>query len=74
MQDIDTKKFIFNIYNIIINDFDGVINEKQYAEKMKISVFLAKQYLILAEDYGFLARDDSLEGFKFYRNLLLGYW
>ena len=47
------------------------LSSQELASLLNISVLLAKERLLLAEEVGTLCRDDSDEGLRFYPNLLL---
>ncbi|XP_055493454.1 vacuolar protein-sorting-associated protein 36 [Leucoraja erinacea] len=49
----------------------GVLSSEEYAKLVGISVLLAKERLLLAEKFGHLCRDDSVESLRFYPNLFL---
>ncbi|XP_069747849.1 vacuolar protein-sorting-associated protein 36 isoform X1 [Narcine bancroftii] len=49
----------------------GFLSSEEYAKLVGISVLLAKERLLLAEKFGHLCRDDSVESLRFYPNLFL---
>merc|ERR1711933_176330 len=49
------------------------INELRMSQLLNISINLAREQLISAEEKGFLCRDDSVEGLKFYKNIFADY-
>ncbi|XP_072900075.1 vacuolar protein-sorting-associated protein 36 [Hemitrygon akajei] len=49
----------------------GSLSSEEYAKLVGISVLLAKERLLLAEKFGHLCRDDSVECLRFYPNLFL---
>lgn len=50
------------------NNFYG-INPTIVSNKLHISLLVAKEQLILAEQNGFLCRDDTINGIFFFENL-----
>ncbi|XP_077519040.1 vacuolar protein sorting 36 [Amblyomma americanum] len=52
-------------------DEHGSLSAEQFSPLVHISVILAKERLICAEQKGLLCRDDSVEGLRFYPNLFL---
>jgi ESCRT-II complex subunit VPS36 len=48
----------------------GSLSELELSEALKINPLIAKQCLLNAEDKGFVARDESVQGLRFYENLL----
>eukprot|EP00062_Callorhinchus_milii_P027038 gi/632989869/ref/XP_007883878.1/ PREDICTED: vacuolar protein-sorting-associated protein 36-like [Callorhinchus milii] len=49
----------------------GCLSSEEYAKLVGISVLLAKERLLLAEKFGHLCRDDSVECLRFFPNLFL---
>ena len=49
------------------------INELRMSQLLNISINLAREQLISAESKGYLCRDDSIEGLKFYKNIFDDY-
>lgn len=49
----------------------GSLTSEEFAKIVGMSVLLAKERLLLAENMGHLCRDDSVEGLRFYPNLFL---
>jgi len=45
---------------------------EELAKQLGISLLLAKERLLVAERLGKVCRDESVEGLRFYPNLLLG--
>uniref|UniRef100_A0A0N4ZEQ4 Vacuolar protein-sorting-associated protein 36 n=1 Tax=Parastrongyloides trichosuri TaxID=131310 RepID=A0A0N4ZEQ4_PARTI len=54
----------------IVESFEG-ITPSQLSKQIGISVILAKERLIAAEDEARIVRDDSVEGLSFYKNKFL---
>lgn len=48
----------------------GNLSELELSAALKINPLIAKQCLLNAEDQGFIARDESMQGLRFYENLL----
>jgi ESCRT-II complex subunit VPS36 len=51
-------------------DQPGLTTDKM-ANLLKVNVVLMKELIKLAEEKGFLCRDESLEGIRYYENLFL---
>ncbi|MEE6472336.1 hypothetical protein FKM82_009579 [Ascaphus truei] len=49
----------------------GSLTSEAFAKLVGMSVLLAKERLLLAENMGHLCRDDSVEGLRFYPNLFM---
>ncbi|XP_053141054.1 vacuolar protein-sorting-associated protein 36 isoform X3 [Hemicordylus capensis] len=49
----------------------GSLTAEEFAKLVGMSVLLAKERLLLAENMGQLCRDDSVEGLRFYPNLFI---
>lgn len=45
---------------------------EELAKQLGISLLLAKERLLVAERLGSVCRDESVEGLRFYPNLLIG--
>lgn len=56
---------------IALVDDSVSLSAQQLADLLQISVFLAKERLILGEKMGKLCRDESIEGLRFYPNRFL---
>lgn len=69
LQYNDDEEIANNIENML-QDMDYITVEN-YAEKANISLLLAKERLLVAESFGKLCRDISIEGFRFYLNKFL---
>mmetsp|Transcript_21507 Transcript_21507/g.39339 ORF Transcript_21507/g.39339 Transcript_21507/m.39339 type:complete len:383 (+) Transcript_21507:227-1375(+) len=53
----------------LIRDRESM-SELELSEALKINPLIAKQCLINAEDEGYVARDESMQGLRFYENLM----
>lgn len=50
---------------------DGWLAAEELAKQLNISLLLAKERLLAAERQGKVCRDESVEGLRFYANMLL---
>lgn len=50
---------------------DAGVSSNELTALMDISLFMATEYVIIAETFGLICRDDSIEGSRYYRNKFL---
>lgn len=55
----------------LLPDNKSWVTALEVSSKLSMSLLLAKEHLLNAENTGKLCRDDTLEGLRFYRNLFL---